>query len=64
MRFLNLIGDIRKNKRQRHVTLPFLKIDMRHRDPPVWGVWGWGDRGVGGPGCPLRGGGVGRRGGR
>ena len=26
--------DMVENKRQRHATLPSLKIDMRHRDPP------------------------------
>ena len=28
---------LRGKKRQRHVTLPFLKIDMRHWGPPVKG---------------------------
>ena len=32
--FLNSTCDMEENKRQRHVTLPFLKMDMRHRDPP------------------------------
>ena len=31
--FLNSTYDIGGNKRQRHATLAFLKIDMRHRDP-------------------------------
>ena len=32
--FLNLTSDITENKRQRHATLPFLKIDKRHWGPP------------------------------
>ena len=32
--FLNSTGDKGGIKRQRHVTLAFLKIDMRHQDPP------------------------------
>ena len=32
--FLNSTGDMGNNKRQRHATLTFLKIDMRHQDPP------------------------------
>ena len=32
--FLNSTCDTGENKRQRHVTLPFLKIDMGHGDPP------------------------------
>ena len=32
--FLNLTCDKEENKRQRHVTLSFLKFDMRHGDPP------------------------------
>ena len=35
--FLNSTCDIRENKRQRHVTLPFLKIDMRRWGPPIKG---------------------------
>ena len=34
------ISYIEENKRQRHVTLSFLKIDMRHGDPPSRGL-GW-----------------------
>ena len=30
--FLNLTGDMGIKKRQRHVTLAFLKIDRRHQD--------------------------------
>ena len=30
---LNLTRNISKSKRQRHVTLSFLKIDKQHRDP-------------------------------
>ena len=33
-KFLNLTGGMGNNKRQRHVTLAFLKIDMRHQDLP------------------------------
>ena len=33
--FLNSTCDIGENKRQRHATETFLKIDMRHREPPV-----------------------------
>ena len=32
--FLNLTCDMAINKRQRHATLAFLKIDRRHQDPP------------------------------
>ena len=32
--FLNSTGDRESIKRQRHVTLAFLKIDMRHQDLP------------------------------
>ena len=32
--FLNSTCDMEENKRQRHVTLPFLKIDMRHGEFP------------------------------
>ena len=32
--FLKSTGDIALNKRQRHATLAFLKIDRRHWDPP------------------------------
>ena len=32
--FLNSTCDMAINKRQRHVTLSFLKIDRRHEDPP------------------------------
>ena len=32
--FLNSTCDIEENKRQRHATLPFLKIDTQHWDPP------------------------------
>ena len=34
--FLNSTCDMVENKRQRHATLPLLKVDMRHRDhlPP------------------------------
>ena len=32
--FLKSTGDIALNKRQRHATLAFLKIDRRHGDPP------------------------------
>ena len=32
--FLNSTCDIAINKRQRHATLAFLKIDRRHGDPP------------------------------
>ena len=35
--FLNLTCDIEENKRQRHATLSFLKIDMLHWGPPVDG---------------------------
>ena len=35
--FLNLTYDIEESKRQRHATLPFLKIDMQHRGPPIKG---------------------------
>ena len=31
--FLNSTGDMRINKRQRHATLAFLKIDRRHGHP-------------------------------
>ena len=31
--FLNSTGDMGNNKRQRHATLSFLEIDMRHQDP-------------------------------
>ena len=37
--FLNLTSDIEESKRQRHVTLPFLKIDMRHWGPPIKGPY-------------------------
>ena len=33
-KFLNSTGDMGNNKRQRHATLAFLKIDMRHQDLP------------------------------
>ena len=32
--FLNLTCDMAINKRQRHATLEFPKIDRRHGDPP------------------------------
>ena len=32
--FLKSTGDIAINKRQKHATLAFLKIDRRHGDPP------------------------------
>ena len=32
--FLNLTCHMGINKQQRHETLPFLKIDRRHGDPP------------------------------
>ena len=32
--FLSVTCDIEENKRQRHATLPFLEIDMRHWGPP------------------------------
>ena len=32
--FLNSAGDKGNIKRQRHVTLGFLKTDMQHQDPP------------------------------
>ena len=38
--FLNSTCDMVENKRQRHATLPLLKVDMRHRDhlpPPIKG---------------------------
>ena len=35
--FLNSTCDMAINKRQRHATLPFLKIDMGHWGPPVKG---------------------------
>ena len=35
--FLNLTGDMGINERQRHATLPFLKINGRHGDPPIKG---------------------------
>ena len=35
--FLNLTGDMGINKRQRHTTMAFLKIDRRHGHPPVKG---------------------------
>ena len=53
--FLNLTCDMAINKRQRHATLPFLKIDTRHWGPPVKGPSsGIGD-GVGGKGRGSRG---------
>ena len=33
LHYLNLTGDRGRIKRQRHATLAFLKIDMRHQDP-------------------------------
>ena len=45
--FLKSTCDMEENKRQRHVTLPFLKIDMRHGDPPP--RQGPQPGGVGGP---------------
>ena len=35
--FLNSTCDMGINKRQRHATLAFLKIDRRHGDPPSRG---------------------------
>ena len=35
--FLNSTCNMAINKRQRHVTLAFLKIDMRHWEPPIKG---------------------------
>ena len=32
--FLNSTGDMGINKRERHATLAFLKIDRRHGHPP------------------------------
>ena len=32
--FLNSTGDKRNFRQQRHATLPFLKINMPHKDPP------------------------------
>ena len=37
--FVNSTCDMDKNKRQRHATLAFLKIDTRHGDPPVKGPY-------------------------
>ena len=37
--FLNSTCDMAINKRQRHATLPFLKIDMRHWGPPIKGPY-------------------------
>ena len=37
-----------KNKRHRHATLAFLKIDMRHGDPPSRAPLGGGGGGAGG----------------
>ena len=34
---LNSICDIEEYKQQKHATLPFLKIDMRHWEPPIKG---------------------------
>ena len=34
--FLNSTGDRGNIKQQIHVTLAFLKIDMRRQDPPSW----------------------------
>ena len=47
--FLNLTCDIVENKRQRHVTLPFLKFDMQHWGPPIKAPHSYGGGGgVGG----------------
>ena len=32
--FLNSTCDIRENKQERHVALPFHKNDLQHRGPP------------------------------
>ena len=37
--FLNSTYDMAINKRQRHATLPFLKIDTWHWGPPVKGPY-------------------------
>ena len=35
---INSTCDIGENKQQGHATLPFLKIDMRHWEPPIKGL--------------------------
>ena len=46
--FVNLTCDMGKNQRHRHAMLTFLKIDMRHGDPPSRAPLGGGGGGAGG----------------